>query len=143
MAKRLDRVLCCAQTRLKWQEARVTHLPFLSSDHAPLYLQLSPVMDENPRRRPFRFEAAWLKHDGFKELVSNSWNADITTPVALIKLQKILKKWNKEIFGDIQRRKARLMEEIKSVQDMLDINQTDVLLKKEEDLLKEFDVVME
>lgn len=30
VAKRLDRVLCCAQARLKWQEARVTHLPFLA-----------------------------------------------------------------------------------------------------------------
>ncbi|CAA7045922.1 unnamed protein product [Microthlaspi erraticum] len=26
--KRLDRVLCCTQARLKWQEATVTHLPF-------------------------------------------------------------------------------------------------------------------
>lgn len=42
VAKRLDRVLCCAQARLKWQEARVSHLPFLASNHAPLYLQLTP-----------------------------------------------------------------------------------------------------
>ena len=38
VAKRLDRVLCCAQARLTWQEAVVTHLPFLASDHAPLYV---------------------------------------------------------------------------------------------------------
>ena len=42
VAKRLDRLLCCAHSRLKWQEARVSHLPFLASDHAPLYLQLAP-----------------------------------------------------------------------------------------------------
>lgn len=62
VAKRLDRVMCCAQARLKWQEATLTHLPFLSSDHAPLYLQLSQVSSGDPRRRPFRFEAAWLTH---------------------------------------------------------------------------------
>lgn len=58
VAKRLDRVFCCAQTRLMWQEAKVTHLPFLASDHAPLYIQLAPVGRGDPRRRPFRFEAA-------------------------------------------------------------------------------------
>lgn len=51
VAKRLDRVLCCANTRLKWQEATVTHLPFLSSDHAPLYIQLSPEGRGDPNRR--------------------------------------------------------------------------------------------
>ena len=38
IAERLDRVLCCPQARLKWHEAMVTHLPFLSSDHTPLYV---------------------------------------------------------------------------------------------------------
>jgi len=60
VAKRLDRVMCCAHARLKWQDARVTHLPFLASDHAPLYVQLCPVVECNPSRRPFRFEAMWL-----------------------------------------------------------------------------------
>jgi len=32
IAKRLDRVLCSAHTRLRWQEASVSHLPFFSSD---------------------------------------------------------------------------------------------------------------
>ncbi|KAG2277304.1 hypothetical protein Bca52824_059859 [Brassica carinata] len=30
VAKRLDRVLCSAQTRVRWQEAVVSHLPFLA-----------------------------------------------------------------------------------------------------------------
>lgn len=69
VAKRLDRALCSAQTRVRWQEAVVTHLPFLASDHRPLYVQLEPEQRSNPRRRPFIFEAAWLKHEGFKELL--------------------------------------------------------------------------
>lgn len=80
VAKRLDRIMCCAQSRLRWQEAVVTHLPFLSSDHAPLYLQLEPETRGNPSRRPFRFEAAWLKHEGFRELLQASWNGNLTTP---------------------------------------------------------------
>ena len=92
VAKRLDRVFCCANARLKWQEAVVTHLPFLSSDHAPLYVQLCPQRDLDPRRRPFRFEAAWLRHDGFKDLLMASWDPNLSTPKALLKLRGELKK---------------------------------------------------
>lgn len=143
IAKRLDRVLCCAQARLQWQEATIKHLPFLSSDHTPLYLQLVPVSGCDPKRRPFRFEAAWLKHTGFKELLSSSWNRSLTTPEALSQLQRTLRKWNKEVFGDIHEKKARLMNEIKLIQDALEHSQTDVMLTKETELLQEFEVILE
>ncbi|KAG7578919.1 Reverse transcriptase domain [Arabidopsis thaliana x Arabidopsis arenosa] len=143
IAKRLDRVLCCAQSRLKWQEATVTHLPFLSSDHAPLYVQLSPEGKGDPKRRPFRFEAAWLSHEGFKEMLLASWNRNLSTPAALEELQTTLRRWNREVFGNIQQRKEKLVEEIKIVQDLLDLNQTDALLSKEAMLIKEFDTVLE
>ena len=143
MAKRLDRVLCSAQTRVRWQEAEVAHLPFLASDHAPLYVQLEPEQKGNPRRRPFRFEAAWLKHDGFKELLSASWNREMSTSEALVALKVKLKKWNKEIIGDVNKRKEELLCEIKEVQEALERNPSDALLLREETLHKEFDVVLE
>ncbi|KAG7588491.1 Endonuclease/exonuclease/phosphatase superfamily [Arabidopsis suecica] len=73
VAKRLDRILRCAHVRLKWQEAVVSRLPLLASDHVPLYIQLCLEKDMDPRRRPFRFKAVWLKHKGFKELLKASW----------------------------------------------------------------------
>lgn len=105
VAKRLDRVLCCAHSRLKWQEATISHLPFFSSDHAPLYVQLNPASVGDPSRRPFRFEAAWLQHPAFQELLLSSWNGSMSTPTALNELRVKLKKWNREVFGDVQRRK--------------------------------------
>lgn len=128
---------------MKWQEATVTHLPAVASDHAPLYMQLCPSNRGNPRRRPFRFEAAWLLHEGFKELLQHSWNSTLTTPEALNGLRVRLKRWNREVFGDINKRKELLVNEIKSVQDLLDVSQSDELLHKEEELIKELDVVME
>lgn len=68
VAKRLDRVLCCAQSRLKWQEARVSHLPFLASDHAPLYLQLTP---EVQGRADVRFVSK--RHDYSTVSLKNCW----------------------------------------------------------------------
>lgn len=142
IAKRLDRVMCCPHARLKWQEAVVNHLPMLASNHAPLHLQLCPVGKGDPRRRPFRFEAAWLNHVSFKDLLNNSWNRELSTPEALNGLKMRLKKWNREVFGDVNRRKDQLMTEIKEVQDLIDITQTDVLLQKEEELCKELDIVL-
>lgn len=143
VAKRLDRVLCNAHSRLKWQEALVTHLPFLSSDHTPLHVQLSPSPQCNPSRRPFRFEAAWLQHEGFQAMLQDSWNSQLTTPQALAGLREQLKRWNREVFGHVQKRKEKLMEEIKKVQDLLDSTQTDALLSKEAGLLEEFELVLE
>lgn len=92
MAKRLDRVLCNAHARLKWQEAVVKHLPYMSSDHAPMFVQLDLSLVGNPKRRPFRFEAAWLKHPSFKDLLVSSWDGEMETPRALVSLQAKLRK---------------------------------------------------
>lgn len=68
-------------------------------------MQLSPEVERNPSRRPFRFEAAWLNHSSFKELMIASWDGRLKTPEALNKLRVKLKRWNKDVFGDIQKRK--------------------------------------
>lgn len=143
MAKRLDRVMGCPHARLKWQEARVTHLPFLASDHAPLYVQLSPEVGQNRGRRPFRFEAAWLNHPSFKDLLEVSWNRELQTPIALNEVKDKLKQWNRDVFRDVQKKKDTLMREIKAVQDELELNQSDSMLRKEEELLKEFEEILE
>ncbi|XP_048629290.1 uncharacterized protein LOC125600751 [Brassica napus] len=95
VARRLDRVLCSAQTRVRWQEAVVSHLPFSVRPHTNLCAARTERRG-NPKRRPFRFEAAWLKHEGFKDLLSASWNREMRTPEALALLKVKLKKWNKE-----------------------------------------------
>ncbi|KAG7579199.1 hypothetical protein ISN45_Aa03g033600 [Arabidopsis thaliana x Arabidopsis arenosa] len=143
VAKRLDRILCCPHARLKWQEATVSHLPFLASDHAPLYLQLSPRGTCNPSRRPFRFEAAWLSHGSFKELLESSWRRDMTTPEALEVLRVKLKVWNRDVFGNVHNKKENLLAEITSIHEELDQYQTDALLEKEDQLIKELETVLE
>ena len=76
-------------------------------------------------------------------MLSASWNASLNTPAALEELKVKLKKWNRDVFGDIKKKKENLMLEIKAVQDMLDVSQSDDLLRKEDESLKAFDVVLE
>ncbi|KAF8093205.1 hypothetical protein N665_0388s0006, partial [Sinapis alba] len=99
--------------------------------HAPLYLQLTPEVQGNACRRPFRFEVAWLQHTEFKDLE------------ALLRLGVKLKKWNKEVFGNVQHRKEKLVMEIKEIQEKIEEDLSDELLVKEGELLKEFEVVLE
>lgn len=47
------------------------------------------------------------------------------------------------MFGDVKKKKEELMREIQVVQDALDVHQSDDMLRKEEDLIKAFDVVLE
>lgn len=67
----------------------------------------------------------------------------IDTREALARLEVTLRKWNKEVFGSVQRRKETLVMEIKEVQKQIDTNYSDELLVKEGDLLKEFEIVLE
>ena len=119
------------------------HLPFLASDHAPLYLQLTPEVKGDARRRPFRFEAAWLQHNEFQNLLTASWDRDIDTREALRRLEVTLRKWNKEVFRNVQRRKEDLLMEITEIHDKIEQDLSDEILVKEGELLKELEIVLE
>ncbi|KAL8151216.1 LOW QUALITY PROTEIN: hypothetical protein V2J09_021024 [Rumex salicifolius] len=110
VAKRLDRVLCCAQGRLRWQEASVTHALFMSSDHAALHFQLSLSHRCNADRWPFQFKAAWLRHEA---LLSASWNSALSTPEALNQLRGSARRLIEQAPNrDLLRKEAEIEKEV-------------------------------
>ncbi|KAL8167793.1 hypothetical protein V2J09_009292 [Rumex salicifolius] len=135
VAKRLDCFFCCTHGRMKWQEAGVAHLPFLSSDHAPLYLQLEQLRSCNPSRRPFHFEAVWLSHPQFQDLLTSSWSNMQDTPVALSALKISLLRWNREVYGNIHTRKTKVMAGLHKTQLRLSHVVTAELLEDREEIL--------
>ena len=65
---RLDRALCNAGWKFKFEEATVTHLPKLNSDHNPLLV----ILDENSgphAKTNFKFQAAWIPHPDLKKVI--------------------------------------------------------------------------
>ncbi|XP_020234400.1 uncharacterized protein LOC109814395 [Cajanus cajan] len=72
--ERLDRALASYDWRLLFPKATLSHLNPLKLDHSPILLKLNPDRSERPTRRPFRFEAAWLTHDGFFDIMRREWN---------------------------------------------------------------------
>jgi len=75
--------------------------------------------DVSRGRRPFKFENMWLKEEGFVGLVKQWWDSysfqGLSSFVLACKLKALkqdLKKWNDEVFGNIEQNKRKLTEGI-------------------------------
>lgn len=92
-------------------EIRVKHLTRTASDHAPLLVQMT---DQPHFKGRFLFQKMWIDHPDFMPLISNVWQSEVRGSPSYIvseklkRLRYILKKWNWEVFGNVQ-------ENIKSI----------------------------
>ena len=121
LLKCLDHVVADLAWKLEFPEACVEVLPRVSSYHNPLLLGCNGF----PRvrvPRPFRFEAAWLSHQGSPLVVQKAWNRgspDVISSLCWVRQDSI--KFNKENFGDIFLRKRLLEARLAGVQRNLEI----------------------
>ncbi|RVW16809.1 Transposon TX1 uncharacterized 149 kDa protein [Vitis vinifera] len=104
-ASRLDRFLISDQWEDHFSAISQSALPRLVSDHSPIILEAEGF---SSGKSPFRFENMWLKIDGFKDLVRSWWNGYSVEGYSshcivekLKALKKDLKKWNKEVVGNV------------------------------------------
>ena len=90
-------------------------MPRLLSNHFPIVLEGGSFQRG---RRPFRFENMWLKDEGFVERVRSWWesynvlgapNFFLANKLKLLKND--LKKWNVEVFGNVEDRVKKLWQE--------------------------------
>ncbi|KAL8141078.1 hypothetical protein V2J09_007099 [Rumex salicifolius] len=142
VAKRLDRIFSNVCGRLKWDRAMVRHLPTTKSDHNPLYLMLDPVTSADQNRRPFRFEATWFTHPNFMSLISDVWKGDSDTQLALSSLREDLRKWNREVFGNIHRRKDKILARLQGIENALSSGDVARLADLRTTLKKDLDDVL-
>lgn len=134
---RIDLFLFSGDWEDRYSTVIQKRLPKLLSDHFPILLECGKFLRG---KRPFRFENMWLKAEGFDEMVCGWWEAyqfDGTPSFILTRklkdLKLDLKKWNAEVFGNVEHKRTQLM---------MQLNQFDVLvenhpLSKDEILQKE------
>ena len=86
------------------------------SDHLPLILDTNPF---NWGPGPFRFENMWFTHKDFLEEVRKWWVEGVYEGWEGHKFMRRLdhvkwqvKKWNKEVFGDVRIEKRRILKRI-------------------------------
>ncbi|RVW47728.1 Transposon TX1 uncharacterized 149 kDa protein [Vitis vinifera] len=116
VASRLDRFLISDQWEDRFSAISQSALPRLVSDHNPIILEAGGF---SSGKSPFRFENMWLKIDGFKDLVKSWWNGYsvegysshcITEKFKALK--KDLKKWNKEVVGNVSFNRAEALSRL-------------------------------
>ena len=131
MAERLDRALCNHYWQAASSDPSITHLPKYSSNHCPLLLS----NNQRPHSAgvPFKFEAMWLHHPEFLNLVADNWNSQLAGNPQYVLAQKlkslkqVLKGWNKSVFGDIRSKVQTAELRVLEVQELIDNSPSDPL----------------
>ncbi|KAL7200213.1 hypothetical protein ACSBR1_032183 [Camellia fascicularis] len=106
--ERLDRALCNAEWRTAFPKGAARNIPRTYSDHSPIMVHTEGITKLSPVNRPFHFEAAWLSHRTYKDIVKSSWNHSSFIQDNLFSVASNSLTWNKVVFGNIFKRKRWL-----------------------------------
>lgn len=141
--KGLDRGLCNLDWRIRFEDSEITHLPEIKSDHTPLLLNFDYRRRDNRGRRPFRFEAVWLTHPNFNQLMVDNWRGHMNNlSLQLKELQGVLKEWNKDTFGNIFCQKKELFHQLKDIDKRLLNGWNDHLLNLQKSTWKAYEDIL-
>lgn len=117
---RLDRFLVSTEWDLDFPLSRVEALPRVTSDHCSILLTVEKHFKK--RKKMFRFEDAWLNHEGFIDKVPGWWkeqapekSAVLTITEKLRHCRQRIKEWCKLEFYSISGLKNELMTEIHEI----------------------------
>ncbi|CAN1125969.1 LINE-1 reverse transcriptase homolog [Linum perenne] len=140
--QRLDRAVCNAEWTVSFPEVVVRHLPRIRSDHRPILIHCPEGLVPHRSIRPFRFVAAWLEHDTFSPTLKNAWRHNVPTPAALTTLQSKLRRWNKDIFGNIFQRKKQLVLHLGNLESLNEERPTAYSLDLETKVRRELEMTL-
>lgn len=143
LRERLDRVLTNIDFRLLFSEAKSINLPCIHGDHHPILLDTESVPLPKKDNKPKRFVAAWLLHNDFPNIFRDAWAAGSTTEEAIRHVQSACYDWNLLVFGNIFKRKRRLVARISGIQSSPNYGLSSFLQAKERELLTEFQSILQ
>ncbi|GMI67469.1 hypothetical protein HRI_000416200 [Hibiscus trionum] len=139
--ERLDRCLANLAWLDSFPNSLVMHLDRIGSDHRPLLLcteQIVPVLDD----RPFRFLSAWQDFDDFIPLLQNSWSANLSLNENIKNLKGNLSQWHSRRFGDLGKRKKRIIARLRGIDRALGVRHSASLYELEKSLKAELDDIL-
>ncbi|MCH83010.1 reverse transcriptase, partial [Trifolium medium] len=105
---RLDRILVSQNWHMEWGNVSLWGLKRDVSDHSPILLKYD---DHDWGPKPFRFNNFWLSNPSFRKVVSDAWGSfevrgwkGYVVKEKMKLLKGSLKLWNKEVYGNIDKK---------------------------------------
>lgn len=142
--ERLDRALSNVEWRLLYPDALVRHLPNLHSDHNPILISLQTTMIPRNEFKPFRYHAMWTTDTTFAPMLKEFWvtNQDCLDH-KLVACQRQIQHWNNEQFGNIFKKKRRIISRLEGIGKALSGCYNPFLVNLEQELLGEYTSILE
>ncbi|XP_038977767.1 uncharacterized protein LOC120108255 [Phoenix dactylifera] len=112
--ERIDRAIASADWIQRFPAYQVSHLARIASDHCPLLIS---TVSGSVHHSPFRFEKLWLSYPQSWDVVREAWSASVRGDAMqrvsrrLELTKRRLRRWNREVVGNIFRR----IEEVEAV----------------------------
>jgi len=92
--------------------------------------------------RPFRFLTAWVEHADFEDFLHQHWNITSLLGPTLKYLATELTQWNREVFGNLFRRKRNIWARLQGVQLQLSASGNGHLIRLRGKLREELNVIL-
>ncbi|KAF9593685.1 hypothetical protein IFM89_024502 [Coptis chinensis] len=145
--ERIDRMMANEVWRSRFSDCRVLHEVATSSDHKFLILKL--IQDRVNVRWPFRFEIMWAQHGGCQEQVQDAFQHQLRGSPSFVlckklqNCQKILRLWNKHVFGEVEHKLEVVKQRLSEIQSLIEnAVGTEELFLVENDLILEHNDIL-
>lgn len=143
--RRLDQVLWNIQAQMDFPKAISIMLPSVHSDHNPIVFVSIAGVEPLRENKPFRFEDVWMTRDTYEK----KFGVPLGMKLIWIFFQGVAeitrksKVWNKEIFGNIFRKKRLLQARINGLQQSINYNHSRGVQELEKRLIGDLDRVLD
>lgn len=118
--ERLDRALSNASFLDSFHQAKVLNLNQYKSDHRVILLKLEDVhQSRSGSGSRFAFQAAWVTHNGFKNMVKENWVINWEWSFNSKAFTEAASRWNSAVFGNIFRKKDRVRSRLEGIDRVL------------------------
>lgn len=111
---RLDRALVNEEWGASFMKTTVTNLPPVASDHSPILVSIKEITGQAPIPKQFRYLAMWESHTKWHKWLKGSWCKERSLQEAQDILVSRIQEWKFYIFGDLVKRKNRVLARFNS-----------------------------
>lgn len=141
--ERLDRACGNQSWVIKYPAATVLHLPRTGSDHCPVLLTTSP-QNYTGHTKPFRFETMWMSHPDFPHITNFHWlHSSGSVSLKTKNFTDALHVWNQRVFGNIFKRKRKLLSRMSGLEKALADHPSHYLLQLHKNLSLQYQTLLQ